>query len=187
MRCWFAYCNKLFKDVAFLKKHVTLKHEFFCQEVTLRNAEPYMRARYDAEDYLTRPLPPVEVEVQGGTELRSVLDILQKHGPRYAVAGGFRGDQSRSQRGHFDDRGGRGGRGGGRGRDGRRSFDQPRDFAPRPPGPPPDFQQPSTYGAPGDNAVPQRKISTYMDVDAPKVSICTSLYMFVYVCICISP
>ena len=160
------------------------------------NAERFMRARYDAEDYLTRPLPPVEVEVQGGTELQSVLEILRKYGPRLLTSTGFpRPDQGRPRHqgsGHFDDRSGRGGRGGGRGgRDGRRSFDQSRDrgrdFTPRPPqGPPPDSQQQhssSNFNGSADSAALQRKISTYMDVDAPKVGIVhVYLYIDIYIC-----
>lgn len=158
-----------------------------------------MRARYDAEDYLTRPLPPVEVEVQGGTELRSVLEILRKHGPKQLTNfGPFRVDQGRgrNQRDHFEDRGGSGGgRGGGGGRgsrDGRRSFDHSREkeFAPQPPrGPPPDFQTSGFNSGSAESAAPQRKISTYMDVDAPKVSkqgilsIVYCLYIHVYSCI----
>jgi len=141
-------------------------------------------------------LPPVEVEVQGGTELQSVLEILRKHGPRLLTSTGFsRSDQGRMRNqgsGHFDDRNGRaGGRGGGRGRDGRRSFentrDRGRDFAPRPPqGLPSDYQQQqqqsssSNFNGSADSAVPQRKISTYMDVDAPKVQciyLCLSIYI----------
>lgn len=81
VRCWFPYCNKLFKNSDFLKKHVTLKHDFFASEVMLRNAEPYMRSRYEAEDIANRPLPPIEVEVPGGLEKRSIRDILTKYAP----------------------------------------------------------------------------------------------------------
>lgn len=46
VRCWFPHCNKLFKNLDFLKKHVALKHEAFATEIVLKNAEPFMRARY---------------------------------------------------------------------------------------------------------------------------------------------
>lgn len=78
-RCCFPYCNKLFKAVSFLVKHMKTKHTEFGFEALLQDAEPFMRRRYEQEDMSARPLPPVEVESFHGIELRSVKDIVEKY------------------------------------------------------------------------------------------------------------
>lgn len=45
VRCWFPSCNKLFKNLDFLKKHVVLKHETYSTQIVATNAEPFMRVR----------------------------------------------------------------------------------------------------------------------------------------------
>ena len=62
-RCCYQFCGKLFKDAAFLRKHLQSKHPSFATDVFLVEAEPFMRKRYEAEDISYRPLPPVEIEV----------------------------------------------------------------------------------------------------------------------------
>ena len=111
VRCFFKFCNKLFKTVDFLKKHIALKHEFYLQDISLSVIEPSMRDRYEAEDYMTRPLPPVECQVLDGIERRSVLDILQNHGPKLLQVPVF--PHNRFESGHFDRFGTHGGRSGG--------------------------------------------------------------------------
>ena len=64
-RCCFSYCNKLFRQVQFLSKHLKMKHPEFGVEIFLQDAEPFMRKRYEAEDMSARPLPPVAVESFG--------------------------------------------------------------------------------------------------------------------------
>jgi hypothetical protein len=49
--------------VDFLRKHVKAKHETFAYDLLLKDAEPFMRARFIGEDMLSRPLPPVEVRL----------------------------------------------------------------------------------------------------------------------------
>lgn len=78
-RCCYQFCGKLFKDVVFLRKHLQSKHPSFATDVFLVEAEPYMRKRYETEDISFRPLPPVEVEVQGTIELKSVKEIRDKY------------------------------------------------------------------------------------------------------------
>ena len=41
VRCWFPFCNKLFKNLDFLKKHVVLKHDYFAADLILKNAGMY--------------------------------------------------------------------------------------------------------------------------------------------------
>jgi hypothetical protein len=60
-RCCFKYCNKLFKGLDFLRKHLVVKHETFAYDLLLKDSEPYMRNRYENEDISARPLPPIEV------------------------------------------------------------------------------------------------------------------------------
>jgi hypothetical protein len=81
VRCWFANCNKLFKGIDFLRKHVKSKHTSFAWDRLLHDAEPFMRARFVAEDVRARPLPPMEMEIPGGVELKSILEILDKYAP----------------------------------------------------------------------------------------------------------
>jgi len=183
-RCCFADCNKLFKDANFLKKHLKAKHELFASEELLKDAEPYMKARYDAQDLIARPLPAISLELLGTIEHRSVGEILDRVTKKNKVGGGGGGGGGGKRGGIFDrlggavdtrdrpsrsnrhdDRrasdGGGGGEGGGRGgRGGRDSGGgggrgrNEREYAP-----------PRAE----DNF--QRTISSsYMDVDAPKES-----------------
>jgi hypothetical protein len=80
-RCGYVYCNKLFKSLQFLIKHLKTKHvNEFGFDILLNIAEPFMRKRYEAEDITARPLPPVEVEgYNGNVELRSVKEIMEKY------------------------------------------------------------------------------------------------------------
>ena len=78
-RCCYNYCNKLFRALSFLSKHLKTKHPEFGMDALLVDAEPFMRHRYEAEDLSSRPLPPVEVESNVGIELRSVKDIIDKY------------------------------------------------------------------------------------------------------------
>jgi hypothetical protein len=80
-RCGYEYCNKLFKSLQFLIKHLKTKHiNEFGYEILLNIAEPFMRKRYEAEDITARPLPPVEVEgYNGQVDLRSVKEIMEKY------------------------------------------------------------------------------------------------------------
>lgn len=80
-RCSYVLCNKLFRGIEFLSKHIKLKHTDFAAEELAVDAEPFMRLRYDAEDISARHLPFVEVEVQGRTELRSLKEIVDKYAP----------------------------------------------------------------------------------------------------------
>ena len=75
-RCLYKVCNKLFKSMDFLVKHLKSKHEYFGYPRLVAEAEPYMRARYDAEDINRRPLPLVEVDNMGIIEKRSIRDII---------------------------------------------------------------------------------------------------------------
>jgi hypothetical protein len=80
-RCCYVYCNKLFRAVSFLSKHLKTKHGEFGAEELLRDAEPFMRRRYESEDMHARPLPPIEIETANGIELRSVKEIMDKYMP----------------------------------------------------------------------------------------------------------
>lgn len=81
-RCCYSFCNKLFKNVEFLGKHIKLKHVDFALEDFAFNAEPYMRNKYESEDLKSRPLPPVEIESHGRKEFKSVKEILDKYAPQ---------------------------------------------------------------------------------------------------------
>jgi hypothetical protein len=56
---YIAALNQQGKD--FLRKHLKTKHETFAFDMLLGVAEPFMRARYEAEDILARPLPLIQV------------------------------------------------------------------------------------------------------------------------------
>ena len=82
-RCCFPACNKLFRGVEFLKKHMRTKHDLFALNELTADAEPYMKARYDEQMITARPLPPIEIETVAGIEQRGVsemLEMLQKVG-----------------------------------------------------------------------------------------------------------
>ena len=57
-----------------------MKHEGFAADLLLQDAEPFMRARYEAEDIASRPLPPIEVSgcmcVGVGVCVRGCLDVI---------------------------------------------------------------------------------------------------------------
>jgi len=80
-RCCYVFCNKLFKDADFLRKHLVSKHPTFAADLLLVEDEPFMRKRFEQEDLSQRPLPPVEVEVHGSLELRSVRELRDKFLP----------------------------------------------------------------------------------------------------------
>jgi hypothetical protein len=182
-RCCYVTCNKLFKGADFLSKHMRLKHEDFAADLLLKDAEPFMRRRFEAEPMGARPLPPVEVEAHGRTELKSVKAILDKFMPQVAVGavGGHRRE---------DAAGARRASGG----EGRRGQDE-RDRRGAGPG------QGGSSGAPVRQQVQyvepkpednhSRKISSYIDVDAPKVkSACMCLVLWcccelLSVCACV--
>ena len=75
-RCCYKSCNKLFKGPEFLKKHIISKHESFASDIILKITEPVMLKIYNSEDIMYRPLPPVDVELLGGIEVRSVKEVL---------------------------------------------------------------------------------------------------------------
>ena len=79
VRCCYKFCNKLFKGKSFLAKHLANKHPGFGADKLLANAEPFMLARFNMDDIMFRPLPPVEVEAHGSVELRSVREIHEKY------------------------------------------------------------------------------------------------------------
>jgi len=202
-RCSYVLCNKLFRGIEFLSKHIKLKHADFAAEELAADAEPFMRSRYDAEDISARHFPFVEVEVQGRTELRSLKEIVDKYAPPpppppVGLPPSTR-HQGYSSYNHHQGRGGGGGRGGDyypptdrnmrdnrndrrwsvgdivpsrRGyddRDRRTSFEGNNNNRSHPP-----FQQQQQQQQIGDTIQPLfensgRKISSYIDVDAPKV------------------
>jgi uncharacterized membrane protein YgcG len=149
-RCCFPACNKLFRGIDFLKKHMKAKHELFALNELTADAEPYMKTRYDEQLITARPLPPIEVETVAGIEQRGVSDMmvmLQKAGvlDKKGKARGGGGGRGGGGRGG-DRRGGGGGRGGGWRPEG--TFVQPRSE---------------------DNQ--NRKLKSYLDIDAPTESV----------------
>ena len=154
-RCCFVSCNKLFKGTEFLAKHMRAKHEDFAHEALLQDAEPFMRRRFEAEPMSARPLPPVEVETQQGrTELKSVKVILDKY--MHATSGSHRDARRQS-----------GGEAGGN--EGRRRGHDDRDRR-MSGGASSRQQQTAHYVEPRSEDNFSRKISSYIDVDAPKVN-----------------
>lgn len=142
------------------------KHPSFATDVFLNEAEPFMRARYEAEDISYRPLPPVEVEAHGSIELKSVKEIRDKylappplplvHPPLLLPVlpipymGQPQPPFNNNPRKNFDERQ----------RDRRASY------------PNSDFKPPEReYIAPKPEDNNSRKILSYLDVDAPKVII----------------
>ena len=87
-RCCFKYCSKLFRGVDFLRKHLQTKHETFAYDLLLKDADPFMRSRYESEDIQARPLPPIECEAPGGIDRRSVGEILDKGRGKLSMMGG---------------------------------------------------------------------------------------------------
>lgn len=195
-RCSYVLCNKLFRGIEFLSKHIKLKHADFAAEELAVDAEPFMRSRYDAEDISARHLPFVEVEVQGRTELRSLKEIVDKYAPPpppppMGLPPSAR-HQGLSSYNYHQGRGGRGGeyyppadrnirdnrndrrwsvgdivpsRRGSDDRDRRTSFEGNNRSHP------PFQQQQQQIGDPIQPLFENsgRKISSYIDVDAPKV------------------
>lgn len=155
-RCCFPACNKLFRGLDFLKKHMRSKHELFALNELTADAEPYMKARYDEQIITARPLPPIEVETVAGIEQRGVSDMmlmLQKSGvldkkgkPRRGGGGSGGGGSGGGGRG--DRRGGGGGRGGRGG-----------------------FRQEGTFVQPRSEDNQNRKLKSYLDIDAPTESV----------------
>lgn len=78
-RCCYTHCNKLFRAVNFLVKHLKTKHESFAFESMIAEAEPYMKKRYNAEDITFRPLPQIQCESSNGFEYKSVKEIIEKY------------------------------------------------------------------------------------------------------------
>lgn len=175
-RCCYVSCNKLFKGPEFLAKHMRLKHEDFAAEQLLQDAKPFMRRRYEAEPMSARPLPPVEVEAHGRTELKSVKLILDKYMPQSAAGAAGAApvprehrDRDQAQQQSYPRRGGGGGGDGRRGhddRDRRSAPPQPHGNAPAPA----PIRQQVQYVQPQPEQNFSRKIASYVDVDAPKVS-----------------
>ena len=153
-RCCFPACNKLFRGVDFLKKHMRVKHDLFALNELTSDAEPFMKGRYDEQMITARPLPPIEVETVAGIEQRGVsemLEMLQRVGvldkrgrPRRTGGGGGGGHNNNRRNHHHGGRGG-GGRGGGVRQAGQ--FVQPRSE---------------------DNH--NRQLKSYLDIDAPSDS-----------------
>ena len=126
----------MFRGVDFLRKHLQTKHETFAYDLLLKDAEPYMRTRYESEDIQARPLPPIECEAPGGIDRRSVVEILDKGRGKMSMMGGpmaidpFTGAPMGMMGHHgggdhlpFDGHRGPGGLGGRGGRGGRRGDD----------------------------------------------------------------
>lgn len=159
-RCCYASCSKLFKGLDFLTKHMHLKHEDFSHEELLRAAEPYLRRRFEAEPIKSRPLPPVEVDYNGHTELRSVRFIAGKNLPGQLSNTIINNNTNTRRGGDAVNRGGNK-----RGQD-----DRDRRAPPT---------QKMQYVEPRSEDNHARKISSYIDVDAPKVKILLQM-SFVY-------
>lgn len=153
-RCGYVSCNKLFKSEEFLSKHLRLKHEDFAAEALLQHAIPYMRKRYEVEPMTARPLPPVEVEAHGRTELKSVKVILDKYQPQAPAPP--REGRDNTQRRSFQE-------GGRRGHDDRDRRHQGHGGGGAP------VRQAVQYVQPQPEQNFSRKIASYVDVDAPKV------------------
>jgi hypothetical protein len=162
-------CNKLFKGADFLGKHMRLKHEDFAAQQLLQDAMPFMRRRYEAEPMGARPLPPVEVEAHGRTELKSVKTILDKYMPQAPAAPAAPRDQAQQP---YARRGGEGRRGHDD-RDRRNAGPQPHGGDRQGPAP---IRQQVQYVQPQPEQNFSRKISSYVDVDAPKVRRCSRRY-----------
>lgn len=149
-RCCYPECNKLFKGLEFLKKHIRGKHsEVFGLDALLADAVPFMKARFEAQEPGMRPLPPVEREVGNGEieqkPIQELWNSLQQGGNKRGRDGG----QGR-------------GPGQGRGRD-RDRGDQPRRERERErPAGGAQYVQPRS----ADNG--NRERNSYMDVDQPK-------------------
>lgn len=174
-RCLYKVCNKLFKSMDFLVKHLKSKHEYFGYMNLVAEAEPYMRARYDAEDINMRPLPLVEVDNMGIIEKRSIRDITSMLG----IAKQIPHPHSHPPLPptlplpppHVERRwSGGGGRGGDMPNQSRRGSFPPRDISKQ------QHHSPRTEGG--------IKMAQFMDVDAPKVSLLSSSSLLI---ICIYP
>lgn len=183
-RCCYLTCSKLFKGVDFLTKHMHLKHPEFSAEVLLKDAEPFMKKRFDAEPMGARPLPPVEVETHGHTELKSVKEILDKYlaavaaGGHAAIANARRDQNATNPRRHS----------GGDGQEFRKRGQDDRDRRASTGGPNKQNGGQMQYMEPRSEDNFARKISSYIDVDAPKVTnICRLCALFALIacsCVC---
>lgn len=77
VRCAVSECKKLFKGKDFLKKHFQNKHLDMAMDRLVSVSEPYMKARFEGEDVVSRPLPRIEIEVRGRIEERSVKEVRE--------------------------------------------------------------------------------------------------------------
>ena len=59
-RCAFHFCRKLFKDSAFLKKHIIKKHSEFLRAEMAKCHDSYMMSAWDSQEQ--RPVPPILVD-----------------------------------------------------------------------------------------------------------------------------
>lgn len=196
-RCCYRYCNKLFKGIDFLRKHLKSKHPDFAEDDFVAISAPFMRTRFEADDISARPLPPVYVETKGRAEVKSVKEILEKvmvasSSSAAAVAAssmmmpppppplpagmGRMGGFDQQQQG-FRHHAGGGGRGGGefrkRGHDPRDQRAAGMHSSGRGGGGGfgPQSQAAGQYVEPRSEDNHSRKIASYLDVDAPKVPI----------------
>lgn len=80
-RCFFHSCRKLFKSIDFLSKHMKIKHEEFCYDAFLDNSYDSMRSRFESDELLHRPLPPIRVETSNGIEYKTIQEILSRVQP----------------------------------------------------------------------------------------------------------
>lgn len=187
-RCGLAGCTKLFKGKDFLQKHIRNKHPEVTIERLVRVAEKYMLSRFNGEDLVSRPLPPVEVESGGGIEMKSVRELYEAAQARLmgvpmpmvglrhvgtAGRGRGRGDGGRFGRGGFDRRDGPGGdfrvdrRGSGEflPRNERRQSGDRYEGARTQPVPRPEVE----YQPPKAEDNHARRLHSYQDVDSPMV------------------
>ena len=197
-RCAVEWCIKLFKTTDYLRKHLRAKHIDLAAGRLMKAAEPFMKARFEAEDLLHRPLPPLQCETATGIEMKTVKDILERCKKLPRPTGGHgRGGSYGGRGGGFRERGrgggmvtgGRGGRGDRRWsaeglmeREGfgaryhnhnqypqQQSYDNPMMYNRGPPfGRPPPPTATTGYQQPTDPNQ-TRRIMSYVDVDAPQV------------------
>jgi hypothetical protein len=86
-RCGLTWCNKLFKGQDFLMKHIRNKHIDLALVRLVRVSEQYMMRRFSAEDICKRPLAPIEVEVGGGLEQKTIKEVYESANARLADGG----------------------------------------------------------------------------------------------------
>ncbi len=77
-RCSISWCNKLFKDDSFLKKHIINKHSDIMEPALSWVSDEFVRARFNRCSFSELPMPKIPVETRTGIiEMRPQDEVMR--------------------------------------------------------------------------------------------------------------